>query len=93
MEYQLINNESDRRYEFRIDDAIAKIEYTCSGGKIYLTHTEVPIELEGKGIASSLVRKVLADIQQKGLELVPLCPFVGAYIRRHPEWESLVQKN
>ncbi|MCE4564106.1 N-acetyltransferase [Maribellus sp. CM-23] len=93
MEYELINNEEDRRYEFQIDDVIAKIEYIRSGEKIYLTHTEVPIELEGKGIASSLAKKALADIQEKGLKLVPLCPFVNAYIRRHTEWEVLVLKD
>ncbi len=93
MEYELINNEEDRRYEFQIDDVIAKIEYIRSGEKIYLTHTEVPIELEGKGIASLLVKKVLADILEKGLKLVPLCPFVNAYIRQHPEWEVLELKD
>ncbi|RIJ46775.1 N-acetyltransferase [Maribellus luteus] len=92
MEYELINNENEHRYEFQIDDVIAKIEYIRSGEKIYLTHTEVPVELEGRGVASSLVKKVLADIQEKGLKLVPLCPFVNAYIRRHPEWEVLVLK-
>jgi len=93
MEYELINNESEHRYEFQIEEFIAKIEYIRSGEKIYLTHTEVPIELEGKGIASSLVKKVLADIQEKGLKLVPLCPFVNAYIRRHSEWYSIVLKD
>jgi len=93
MEYELINNENDHRYEYHIEDFIAKIEYIRSGERIYLTHTEVPTELEGKGIASSLVKKVLADIQEKGLKLVPLCPFVNAYIRRHPEWDSIVLKD
>ncbi len=72
---------------------IAKIEYVKQPGKIYLTHTEVPESLEGKGIGSALVRQVLEDIREKGLILVPLCPFVAAYISQHPEYQILVKAN
>ena len=61
-------------------------------GEIYLTHTEVPRELEGKGIGSQLVEKTLQDIERQGLRLVPLCPFVAAYIKKHPEWRRIVMK-
>ena len=75
-DYKLINNENSRRYEFQIDGFIPKIEYILSENReIYLTHTEVPPALEGKGIASQLVLKVLQDIEHKNLRLVPLCPF------------------
>ena len=93
MDYRLINNETDRQYEFHVDGFVPKIEYIKSGDKIYLTHTEVPKELGGKGIASSLAKQVLEDIQQKGWKLIPLCPFVVKYIQRHPEWEPLVFKD
>lgn len=76
--YELIDNEENRRYEFRIDGHIAKIEYIKTpNGEIYLTHTEVPRALGGKGIGSQLVEKTLKDIEQKDLRLVPLCPFVA----------------
>jgi hypothetical protein len=58
----------------------------------YLTHTEALPELEGKGIGSTLVKRVLEDIERKKLTLVPLCPFVAAYIQRHPEWKKLLLK-
>ena len=90
MEHLLINNESNHQYEFHVDGFVPKIEYIKSGNKLYLTHTEVPGELEGQGIASDLVKKVLADVQQKELKVVPLCPFIDKYIKRHPEWEFLV---
>lgn len=93
MDYQLLDNEKSNQYEFHIDGLISKIEYKKSDGKMYLTHTEVPKELAGRGIASSLVEKVLEDIQQKGLKIIPLCSFVAKYIQRHPEWEPLVLKN
>lgn len=92
MENKLVNNEAEHQYEFHIGALLPKIEYIMSGDKIYLTHTEVPGELEGQGIASDLVKMVLTDIQQKELKVVPLCPFVDKYIKRHPEWEFLVFK-
>lgn len=92
MENKLVNNEAENQYEFHIGELVPKIEYIKSGNKIWLTHTEVPGELEGQGIASDLVKKVLADIQQKELKVVPLCPFVQKYIKRHIEWEFLVFK-
>ncbi len=91
MSYTLIDNEDEKQYEFHIEDNIAKIEYVKQPGKIYLTHTEVPESLEGKGIGSALVRQVLEDIREKGLILVPLCPFVAAYISQHPEYQILVE--
>lgn len=89
--YTLIDNEAKQQYEFHVVDELARIEYIEAQGKIFLTHTEVPESLEGKGIGSALVRQVLEDIQEKGLTLVPLCPFVAAYIRRHPEYNALVE--
>ncbi|MFT4858046.1 MAG: putative GNAT family acetyltransferase [Planctomycetota bacterium] len=92
MEYQLIDNEKAKQYEFHIEGVITKIEYIKAQSKIYLTHTEVPKKLEGRGIGSSLVKMALEDIKKKELILVPLCPFVALYIKRHPEWNELVLK-
>ncbi|APD08227.1 hypothetical protein UJ101_02729 [Flavobacteriaceae bacterium UJ101] len=92
MEYKLIDNQDKKQYEFHIEDHIVKIEYIKAKNQIYLTHTEVPTALEGKGIGSAIVKQVLEDIKEKDLTLVPLCPFVAAYIKRHPEWRSLVLK-
>lgn len=92
MRYTLIDNPSLKRYEFHIEDKVARIEYIKAQDKIYLTHTEVPQALEGRGIASQLVQQVLEDIKAKDLTLVPMCPFVAMYVKRHPEWKSLVLK-
>lgn len=93
MNYTLINNETNHQFEFHIDGFIAKIEYFRTGNKIYLTHTEVPGELEGQGIASALVKKVLDAVQQMELKVVPLCPFIDKYIKRNPEWDFNVFKD
>ena len=92
MSYTLIDNEEKKQYEFHIDGDIARIEYMKAQGKIFLTHTEVPAKFEGKGIGSALIKLALDDIQQKGLTLVPLCPFVAAYINHHPEYNTLISK-
>ncbi len=91
-EYPLIDNAENKRYEMHVGDFLAKIDYIKTRTKIFLTHTEVPVELEGQGIGSQLVRKALTDIKEKDLILVPLCPFVATYIKNHPEWKSLVLK-
>ncbi|MBC5623453.1 MULTISPECIES: GNAT family N-acetyltransferase [Butyricimonas] len=92
-DYELKDDVHRQQYEFRIGNYTPKIEYIKSiNGEIYLTHTEVPPELEGRGIGSQLVEKTLKDIERQGLRLVPLCPFVAAYIKRHPEWRRIVMR-
>jgi predicted GNAT family acetyltransferase len=92
MNHALIDNAEKKQYEFHIEDDLARIEYIKAQGKIFLTHTEVPSKFEGKGVGSALVKQVLDDIRQKGLTLVPLCPFVAAYINRHPEYNALLSR-
>lgn len=90
-EYTLIDNQELNQYEFDLGEFTPKIEYQRKGNKIYLIHTEVPTELEGQGIGAQLVKKALADIEEQQLTLVPLCPFVASYLKRHPEWNRLVE--
>lgn len=92
-EYQLIDNNEDHQYELHVEKGIAKIEYIITKNEeIYLTHTEVPPAMEGKGIGSQLVEKALKNIEERKLTLVPLCPFVAGYIQKHPEWKRIVKK-
>ena len=92
-DYQLTDNEERHQYEFHIDKYVPRIEYIKSkNGEIYLTHTEVPVALEGKGIGSQLIEKALKDIESKGLRLVPLCPFVAGYLQKHPDWKRIVMR-
>lgn len=91
--YKLIDNAALHQYEFRVGDLIPRIEYIkTKNGEIYLTHTEVPSALEGKGVGSNLVRQALEDIERQQLRLVPLCPFVAGYVQKHPEWKRLVME-
>ena len=88
----LIDNTEEQQFEFHIDSFIPRIEYIKVKDRIFLTHTEVPKALEGKGIGSALVKSVLQNVKAMNLPVVPLCPFVAAYIKRHPEWQALVMK-
>lgn len=90
-EYELIDNEERHQYEFHIENYTPVIEYIKStNGEIFLIHTEVPTALSGQGIGSQMVKKALEDIERQQLRLVPLCPFVAAYIHKHPEWKRIV---
>jgi predicted GNAT family acetyltransferase len=91
--YELIDNTGKKQYEFHVGEYTPKIEYIKSNnGEIYLTHTEVPVALEGQGIGSQLVEKALKNIEKQGLRLVPLCPFVAGYIKKHPEWKKIIMR-
>ncbi len=86
-------NEERKRYELAIEGQTAFLEYILTkDNKIYLTHTEVPKSLEGRGIGSRIILQALVDIKKKGLTLVPLCPFVAGFLKKHPEWRELVLK-
>ena len=80
------------RFEAHVDGQVAVLTYRLSAGKIFLDHTEVPGSLRGRGIADRLARAALESARNRGLTVVPLCPFVRAYLRKHPEYRSLVSK-
>ena len=67
-------------------------QYRLEPPTIVVTHTTVEPEFEGKGVGSQLVRFLLDDARSRSLKVVPLCPFVRSYIRRHGEYADLVAK-
>lgn len=85
------NNPAKHRYELEVEGHIAASYYQLSGDVITFTHTEVPKELEGKGIGSRLVKGALDQVRATGLKIVPQCPFVKGYIGKHPEYADLLK--
>ncbi len=86
-------NEQKKRFELEVEGHIAFIECILTNENImFLTHTEVPHSLEGKGIGSRIVLLALEYIKAHGYTLAPLCPFVAKYLRIHPEWQVLLAK-
>ncbi|RWW98828.1 GNAT family N-acetyltransferase [Flavobacterium cerinum] len=88
MEYNVIHNEKDMRFEIHSEDKIAFVQYKLFDGGIAYMHTDVPPELEGKGIASTLAKYVLEYAQNNGLRVKPYCPYINAYINKHPEYQA-----
>jgi uncharacterized protein len=86
----LHDNATLRRYEMNVDGTVAFVEYETKPDRLILVHTEVPDALSGRGIGSTLARAVLDDIRDRGLRVVPRCPFIAAFITRHPEYAGLV---
>lgn len=78
------------RYEFVEDSHTAYAEYRIEDGTITFTHTIVPPEIEGRGVASRLVRHALDDARNRGLRVVAQCSFVAGYLDRHPEYRDLL---
>jgi predicted GNAT family acetyltransferase len=86
------NNEAKSRFEARIGDHLAVAEYTLTKQNlIVFTHTEVPRALEGHGVANKLIRAALDHARSEQLDVMPLCPFVKAFILRHPDYRDLVK--
>jgi predicted GNAT family acetyltransferase len=83
------DNPARHRFELDLGGPIAFSEYRRSGDVLMVMHTEVPRELEGRGIGSRLVRGVLAQARAQGLKVKPLCSFVRAYMDRHPEYADM----
>lgn len=86
----LYKNEEAKRFELTVDGHTAFIEYEESEKIIRLIHTESPEALAGRGVATALIEKTLVYLEENGHELIPLCPLVFAYVKRHPEWKRLV---
>jgi predicted GNAT family acetyltransferase len=85
------NNPALRRYELAVEGHIAATYYELSGGVITFVHTEVPPELGGKGIGSKLIRGALDRVRADGLKVIAQCPFVKAYIEKHPDYTDLLK--
>jgi predicted GNAT family acetyltransferase len=80
------DNPQASRYELRADGALVGfVDYRLGEGTIALIHTEVDSALRRRGLGSELVAGALADAAKRGLEVIPICPFVVAYLRRHPD--------
>jgi predicted GNAT family acetyltransferase len=86
---ELVNNEPIHHFELTKDGFTAFIDYLKRGDKVFLVHTDVPVELEGKGVAGKLVEKVFQYLEEHNLNMVPLCSYVNHYLQKHPEWGKL----
>lgn len=90
---QLTVRDNPERHRFEIDlgdGSFAIAEYTLPAGKIMFTHTEVPEAHEGQGLGTKLIRFALDAARERGLKVIPICPFFAAYMQEHAEVQDLL---
>jgi predicted GNAT family acetyltransferase len=86
VDFQVIDNADGNRFEIRIDGELAgKAYYRTQGSDIVFTHTEVESQFEGQGVGSKLANGALILAKDRGLAIVAQCPFIAAYLKKHPE--------
>jgi len=85
-------NEDESRWEARIGGVLAGLAaYQLTDEVVVFTHTEVGPAFEGKGVAGALARHALDEVADEGgRKVMPLCPFIKAWIQRHPDYKPLV---
>ena len=84
------HDENGRRFVLTIDGHLAHADYVLEGERMICTHTFVPPELRGRGLAEQLVRAALAEARQRGWRVVPACSYVATFIERHAEFRHLL---
>lgn len=84
------DNPAENRFELHVGGHVAATYYKKTPGVIIFVHTEVPEALGGQGIGSKLIRGALEAVRNEGLRVVPQCPFVAAYMKKHPEFNDLL---
>lgn len=91
---RVVDNPERNRFEgFLGDELVAVIEYIPLGGKVIATHTEVLPSHEGQGIGAHMVAGALEHLRSEGRLVQPLCPYVTSYLRRHPEYADVVDRD
>ena len=88
--YHIKNNTEQMQFEINFQDQISILVYRIHKGNIVLMHTEVPEELEGRGIASALATYAFQFAKENHLPVIVYCPFVKQWLIRHPEVLSQV---
>jgi predicted GNAT family acetyltransferase len=88
----VVHNATARRFEVTIEGRTAYSKYLLAGNKMVIEHTEVPVELEGRGIAGRIVRTELDYARAQKLVVLALCPYAKAFIGKHPEYQDLLDR-
>ena len=82
------------RFEVAVDGRVAGFaDYESRHGTITFTHTEVDDAHEGQGLGTELARAALDSARESGLSVLPRCPFIADWIKRHPDYVSLVPED
>ncbi|TPG20469.1 N-acetyltransferase [Sphingomonas koreensis] len=86
------DNRAEQEFEIEVGGHRAIAAYQREGDTITFTHTQVPPAIEGRGVATKLIRAALDASRDAGLKVIPQCPFVATFIERHPEYRGLLAR-
>jgi predicted GNAT family acetyltransferase len=86
---RVVDNRTAQRYEIAVDGEVAFLEYQRRRHSIALIHTEVPASLGGRGLGPLLAKTALEAARADGLRVLIICPFLKAYLEKHPEYQAL----
>jgi uncharacterized protein len=78
------NNAATSRFEIHLDGGVAFLQYDRTDGAVTILHTEVPPAFAGRGLGNLLAKAALEWTRAEGLRTTVLCPFVRAYMQKHP---------
>ena len=91
MGHPVQDNPDRHRFEITVDgDTAGFAAYRMRDGAVVITHTQVHPEHRGGGVGAELARGTLDTLRERGVRVVPSCPYFAAYIARHPEYADLV---
>jgi predicted GNAT family acetyltransferase len=90
---EITDNTAESRFETRLGDDVAFAEYRLQPGKLVLPHTVVPPAFEGRGVASALARHAFGYARAKGLKVIPTCPFMAGWVKKHPEVHDIIDES
>ena len=90
---EVARNPAKNRFETWIDGELSKLDYMEDGDTIVMTHVGVHPAHLGQGVAGKVTRVALEYAKEKSLRVIPMCSYVGAYIRRHPEYIELTKQH
>jgi len=89
-DFNLVNNEFLRQFEIKIEDSLARIEYSEQERKIFLTKLHIPEEIENKELEEAFIVKVLDFISDKNLSVVPTSPKIARFVRTNRRYRKLL---
>lgn len=90
MSYDIRHNADASRFETEVDDHQCVLEYTLADDVISMNRVYVPPPVEGRGIAGAITRHALDHSREQGWKVIPRCPYVKAWIKRHPDYFDLL---
>ena len=89
---EVVHRPERSRFEAEVEGLLSVADYRLSDQVMHMTHTEVPAQQQGRGIAAALVSAALAHARSHGLKVNPLCSYVNRYMQRHPETQDLLAR-